>query len=68
MSLTLLMSSEAQRRLRDAFPGISFEVHGTPKDIHGVRNLAARDKYQFQRWAVSLIDTPPYCQTAELMG
>ena len=24
-----------EKRLRDAFPGITFEVHGTPKDLEG---------------------------------
>jgi site-specific DNA-methyltransferase (adenine-specific) len=45
--------------LKDAFPGITFEVHGTPKDIGGARDLANRDKYQFQWWAVSLVDAVP---------
>ena len=49
-----------ERRLRDAFPGIKFEVHGTPKDLDGARDLAIRDKYQFQWWAVSLIDAQPF--------
>ncbi len=48
-----------ERRLKDAFPGIQFEVHGTPKDIGGARDLANRDKYQFQWWAVSLVDAVP---------
>jgi hypothetical protein len=49
-----------ERRLKDAFPGIKFEVHGTPKDIDGARDLALRDKYQFQWWAASLIEAQPY--------
>ena len=39
---------------------MQFEVHGTPKDLDGARALAARDKYQFQWWAVSLVDAVPY--------
>lgn len=46
--------------MRDAFPGIDFEVHGTPKDLEGARDLAARDKYQFQWWAVSLVNAVPF--------
>ena len=49
-----------ERRLKDAFPGIKFEVHGTPKDIDGARDLAIRDKYQFQWWAVSLVEAQPF--------
>jgi hypothetical protein len=34
---------------------LQFEVIGTPKDLESARDLARRDKYQFQWWAVSLI-------------
>jgi hypothetical protein len=37
-----------------------YEVHGTPKDLDAARNLATRDKYQFQWWAVSLVDAQPF--------
>ena len=60
IDVTHLAISLIERRLKDAFPGIAFEVHGTPKDIEGARDLAFRDKYQFQWWAVSLIDAQPY--------
>lgn len=43
------------KRLREAFPGIQYEIHGTPKDLDGARALAAQNKYQFQWWAVSLL-------------
>ncbi len=59
IDITRLAVSLIERRLKDAFPGIEFEVHGTPKDIGGARDLAARDKYQFQWWAVSLVDAVP---------
>jgi site-specific DNA-methyltransferase (adenine-specific) len=59
IDITHLAVSLIERRLKDAFPGIQFEVHGTPKDIGGARDLAARDKYQFQWWAVSLVDAVP---------
>ena len=60
IDITHLAISLIERRLKDAFPGIAFEVHGTPKDLDGARDLARRDKYQFQWWAVSLIDAQPY--------
>jgi site-specific DNA-methyltransferase (adenine-specific) len=59
IDVTHLAVSLIERRLKDAFPGISFEVHGTPKDLAGARDLAERDKYQFQWWAVSLVDAVP---------
>jgi site-specific DNA-methyltransferase (adenine-specific) len=60
IDITHLAISLVEKRLRDAFPGIHFEVHGTPKDIEGARDLAARDKYQFQWWAVSLVNAVPF--------
>ena len=49
-----------EKRMKDAFPGISFEVHGVPKDFDGAVDLAQRDKYQFQWWACSLVNAQPY--------
>lgn len=60
IDITHLAISLVEKRLRDAFPGIAFEVHGTPKDIDGARNLAQRDKYQFQWWACSLVNAQPW--------
>ena len=60
IDITHLAISLIEKRLRDAFPGITFEVHGTPKDLEGARALAEQDKYQFQWWAVSLVDAVPF--------
>lgn len=60
IDITHLAISLIERRLKDAFPGIAFEVHGTPQDLDGARDLAQRDKYQFQWWALSLIEAQPY--------
>ena len=54
-----LAISLIEKRLRDAFPGIELEVHGTPKDLASAEDLALRDKYQFQWWAVSMVDALP---------
>ena len=55
-----LAISLIEKRLKDAFPGVAFEVHGVPKDASGAADLAKRDKYQFQWWAVSLVDAIPF--------
>lgn len=60
IDITHLAVSLIERRMKDAFPGIAFEVHGTPRDHAGARNLAERDKYQFQFWALSLVNAQPY--------
>jgi adenine specific DNA methylase Mod len=60
IDITHLAISLIEKRLKDAFPGLKYEVHGTPKDLDGARDLAARDKYQFQWWAVSLVNAVPF--------
>ncbi len=69
IDVTHLAISLIERRLKDAFPdriengksvpGARFEVLGVPKDIQAARDLAARDKHQFQWWAVSLVEAVP---------
>ena len=60
IDITHLAISLIEKRMKDAFPGISFEVHGVPKDFDGAVDLARRDKYQFQWWACSLVNAQPY--------
>lgn len=60
IDVTHLAISLIEKRLKDAFPGIAFDVHGTPKDLDGAKALADADKYQFQWWAVSLVNAVPY--------
>jgi site-specific DNA-methyltransferase (adenine-specific) len=60
IDITHLAIGLIERRLKDAFSGIQFEVHGTPKDFAGAEDLAKRDKFQFQWWAVTLINAMPY--------
>jgi site-specific DNA-methyltransferase (adenine-specific) len=60
IDITHLAISLIEKRLKDAFPGIRYEVHGTPKDLDGAKALAEQDKYQFQWWAVSLVNAVPF--------
>jgi site-specific DNA-methyltransferase (adenine-specific) len=60
IDITHLAITLVEKRLRDAFPGIVYDVQGTPKDLDGARDLALRDKYQFQWWACSLVNAQPY--------
>jgi hypothetical protein len=41
-----------------------FRVEGEPRDIGGAKDLALRDRYQFQCWALSLIGAIPVGSTA----
>ena len=61
IDITHLAISLIEKRLKDAFgTRCKFEVHGTPNDLESARDLAARDKYQFQWWAVSLVEAQPF--------
>lgn len=60
IDVTHLAISLIEKRMKAAFPGIVFTVEGTPKDLASAEDLAARDKYQFQWWAVSMVDAMPF--------
>jgi len=61
IDITHLAISLIEKRLKDSFGAkCEFEVHGTPKDLDAARDLATRDKYQFQWWAVSLVEAQPF--------
>ena len=60
IDITHLAVGLIERRLRDAFPTSVFEVHGVPTDAAGARDLAERDKHEFQKWIVATIGAQPY--------
>jgi site-specific DNA-methyltransferase (adenine-specific) len=60
IDITHVAISLIEKRLKGAFPGIVYEVHGTPKDLEGARDLALRDKHQFQLWAGSRVNAVPF--------
>jgi site-specific DNA-methyltransferase (adenine-specific) len=60
IDITHLAIGLIERRLKDAFAGIEFDVVGTPRDIAAARELAERDKHQFQLWACGLVNAQPY--------
>lgn len=55
IDITHVAVSLIEKRLKEAFPNIQYEVHGTPKDSAGAEALAERDKYEFQKWIVPRI-------------
>lgn len=50
-----------RHRLQDAFKSAlhPFEVIGDPKDLQSAGALALEDRYQFQWWALGLVDARP---------
>lgn len=60
IDITHLAVALIEHRLKAAFPGIAYEVHGVPRDLAGARDLAERDKHEFQKWIVATIEGQPY--------
>lgn len=61
IDITYLAIDLIQRRLHDTFKSelSPYEVHGIPRDVESARALAARDRYQFQWWAVMAVNASP---------
>jgi site-specific DNA-methyltransferase (adenine-specific) len=60
IDVTYLAINLIKRRLKDAFGAdVEFEEHGQPTDFGSAKALAELDKWQFQQWALSLIDARP---------
>lgn len=60
IDVTHLAIGLIEKRMNDAFPGIAFEVKGRPQDLISAQDLAARDKHQFELWALSVVDADPW--------
>jgi len=61
IDITYLAINLISRRLRQTFPKdlSAFEVIGDPKDVSSARDLALRDRYQFQWWALDKVGARP---------
>ena len=64
IDITHLAVSLIEKRMKEAFPYLAekdaFEIIGTPHDLGAARDLAERDKHQFQLWACTLVGAQPY--------
>ena len=54
IDITYLAIGLIEKRMRDAF-GIKVDVRGTPTSFDSAQDLARRNKFQFEAWAVTLI-------------
>jgi site-specific DNA-methyltransferase (adenine-specific) len=59
IDITHLAISLIKYRMRDMFPNCVFDVIGEPQDLEAARQLAKDNRYQFQWWALSLVDAKP---------
>jgi len=63
IDVTYLAINLFKRRLKDAFGAeVPFEERGQPTDFGSAQALAKLDKWQFQQWALSLIEARPRTQ------
>ena len=60
IDITHLAISLMKHRLADAFgDSASFEIVGEPVDLPGAQALAKQDRFQFEWWALGLLDARP---------
>ncbi len=62
IDITHLAVALMKNRLKTAFnilPGQDYRVVGEPVDVGGARALAEQDRYQFEFWAMSLLEAFP---------
>jgi site-specific DNA-methyltransferase (adenine-specific) len=65
IDITHLAISIQKSRLAEMFPGIAYQVIGEPEDIGAARALAQHDRYQFQWWALSLVQARPLAEEGD---
>ena len=65
IDVTYLAINLIKRRLKDAFgDDVQYEERGQPTDFGSAKALAELDKWQFQQWALSLVDARPRTEGA----
>jgi site-specific DNA-methyltransferase (adenine-specific) len=60
IDVTHLAIGLIEKRMKEAFPGLGFEVVGRPQDLNSALDQAARDKHQFELWALSVVEAQPW--------
>lgn len=63
IDITHLSINAIKLRLKKMFgieQKIDYKIIGEPEDLEGARELSTNNRYQFQWWALSLIDARPY--------
>ncbi|RKZ29493.1 site-specific DNA-methyltransferase [bacterium] len=60
IDITHLAISLIKKRIRDHFPDVKFQVIGEPESYESAKALAEMDKFQFEAWAVSLLEGQPF--------
>jgi len=67
IDVTYLAINLIKNRLNDSFPNLTYKVEGVPHDIGAARELA-KNRYQFQWWALDYIGARAVGATASKKG
>lgn len=59
IDITSLAINLIKHRIEKQYPSIKIETDGLPKDIHGAKALFHKDPFEFQYWALDLVDGIP---------
>lgn len=59
IDVTHLSIALQKYRLQEMFPDLTFQTVGEPQSVHSARQLAQDDRFQFEWWALSLIQARP---------
>lgn len=65
IDITFLVIDLVELRLKKSFIDIDFRLEGQPRDMGGAITLAQKSRFDFQNWALSLIDAAPEHATPE---
>lgn len=59
IDITHLSIALMKYRINEMFPGVEFDIKGEPVSVRGAYDLANRDRFQFEWWALSLVRARP---------
>ncbi len=60
IDVTFIAIDLVRRRLEDAYgEKLDYELHGIPRDLGGARALFLESPFDFERWAVSMVNGQP---------
>ena len=59
IDISMLAIKVIEKRMTEHFPGIKIAIDGIPMEYEAAANLAERDKFAFQDWAITLVGASP---------
>lgn len=65
IDITHLAIAAIVSRMEAAFPGIEISREGEPADLGGAQELARKDRYDFQNWALAFVGARPIATGAD---